>query len=111
MVNRIPQAPKHLAPESRKTWRRVVETYDLGPDQLMTLQGMLEAWERAQQARQLLADNGGPLLIEDGKTKRHPACDVERHAYSLFQRLQRTLGIDLEPPGPVGRPPGAGGAL
>ena len=111
MVSKIPQAPKHLAAESRRTWRRVLETYDLGPDQVMTLQAMLENWDRAQQAREILAKNGGPLLVEDGRTKRHPAIDVEKQAYSLFQRLQRTLGIDLEPPGPVGRPPGAGGAL
>ncbi|MBM3769521.1 MAG: hypothetical protein FJW32_29445 [Acidobacteria bacterium] len=91
--------PKHLSPESKRTWRRVANEYDLTPDAEMLLRGALENWDRAQAARELVTSEG---LVIDGK--RHPAVDVEKQAYGLFQRFMRQLGLDVAQPGPVGRP-------
>jgi P27 family predicted phage terminase small subunit len=91
--------PKHLSSESKKTYRRVAEEYDLTPDAEMLLRAALENWDRAQAARELVTAEG---LVQGGK--RHPAIDVEKQAYGLFQRFMRQLGLDILPPGPVGRP-------
>ena len=93
------QIPKHLSPESKRTWRRVAGEYDLTPDAELLLRAALENWDRAQQSRELIAVEG---LVQGGK--RHPAVDVEQQAYGLFQRFMRQLGLDVIPPGPVGRP-------
>lgn len=92
--------PKHLSNESKRTWRRVVEEYDLGADAEMLLRAALENWDRAQASRALVNAEG---LVQGGK--RHPAIDVEKQAYGLFQRFMRQLGLDVAPAGPVGRPP------
>jgi P27 family predicted phage terminase small subunit len=93
------QIPKHLSPESKRTWRRVAGEYDLTPDAELLLRAALENWDRAQQSRELIAVEG---LVQGGK--RHPAVDVEKQAYGLFQRFMRQLGLDVIPAGPVGRP-------
>ena len=91
--------PKHLSAESKRTWRRVAGEYDLTPDAEMLLRGALENWDRAQAARELVSREG---IVLNGK--RHPAVDVEKQAYGLFQRFMRALGLDVAQPGPVGRP-------
>lgn len=93
--------PKHLSAESKRTWRRVAAEYELTPDAELLLRGALECWDRAQAARTLVNREG---LVVNGR--RHPACDVEKQAYGLFQRFMRQLGLDLIEPGPAGRPTG-----
>ena len=59
-----------------------------------------------QQARELIEAEG--LIVEDrfGQKKAHPAVAIERDAKASFLRCIRELGLDIEPPGPIGRPPG-----
>lgn len=91
--------PKHLTDESKRAWRRISREYELTPDAGLLLRAALENWDRAQAARELV-NREGMVLGE----KRHPACDVEKQAYGLFQRFMRQLGLDLMEPGPPGRP-------
>jgi phage terminase small subunit len=95
--------PEHLSPETRAFWVQVTEDYELTPDAAMILRTACENWDRAQQAREAVAQHG--LLIEG---RRNPACDIEKVAYGLFLRAMRQLGLDVIPPGslPVGRPAG-----
>ena len=93
--------PKHLSAESQRTWRRVATEYELTPDAELLLRAALENWDRSQQARELVNREG---LVISGR--RHPATDIEKQAYGLFQRFMRQLGLDIVPPGPVGRPTG-----
>lgn len=93
------QPPKHLRDESRRTWRRIAAEYELTPDAGLLLKCALENYDRAQQARELVSREG---LVLDGK--RHPATDIEKQAYGLFQRFMRQLGLDIVPAGPTGRP-------
>lgn len=91
--------PEHLSPDSKRTWRRVAKEYELPADALMLLEAALTQWDRAAEARRLIEKEG---IILAGK--RHPATDVEKQAASLFLRAWRQLGLDIVPPGPVGRP-------
>jgi phage terminase small subunit len=94
--------PKHLSAESKRAWRRVSAEYELTPDAQLLLRGALENWDRAQAARVLVDAEG---LVVNGR--RHPAVDIEKQAYGLFQRFLRQLGLDLVEPGPAGRPSGS----
>lgn len=94
------QIPKHLSPESKRTYRRIANEFDLGPDAENLLRLALESWDRAQQARELVSKQG--IITEHGK--RHPAIDIEHNAYGVYLRAVRQLGLDILPPGPVGRP-------
>jgi P27 family predicted phage terminase small subunit len=98
------RAPLHLSAESRRTWARIIAEYDITPDAALLLRAALENWDRAQAARELVSREG---LVLNGK--RHPATDIEKQSYGLFQRFMRQLGLDIAPAGPVGRP--AGGSL
>jgi len=92
--------PKHLSTESKRTYRRIANEFDLGADAENLLRLALENWDRAQQARELVSAEG--LITEGGK--RHPAIDIENNAYGIYLRAVRQLGLDILPPGPVGRP-------
>jgi hypothetical protein len=94
-----PRPPRHLSAESKALWNQVNGDFELESDALAILRVALEQFDRAQQARKLLAKDG---LVLDGK--RHPATDVEKTAYGLFLRAMRQLGLDVVAPGPMGRP-------
>ena len=94
------QIPKHLSAESKRTYRRIATEFDLGPDAENLLRLALESWDRAQQARELVRAEG--LITKAGR--RHPAIDIETSSYSIYLRAVRQLGLDILPPGPVGRP-------
>jgi hypothetical protein len=94
-------APTHLSAEARGFWNLIMQEYDLEPDARFLLRAACENWDRAQQAREMIARDG---LVMDGK--RHPAVDVEKQAYGLFLRAVRQLGLDVVAAGPTGRPPG-----
>ena len=92
--------PKHLSTESRRTYRRIATEYDLTPDAESLLRVALENFDMAQQARALVASEG--LITATGK--RHPALDVANNCYGVYLRAVRQLGLDVMPPGNVGRP-------
>ncbi len=91
--------PKHLSAESKRTWRRVATDYELTADAALLLDAALTQWDRAAEARRLIETEG---IVKDGK--RHPGADIEKQAVSLFLRAWRQLGLDIAPPGAVGRP-------
>jgi phage terminase small subunit len=93
-------APKHLNAASRAWWRSVVEQYNLEQHHLRLLQLAAEAWERCQEAREVLAAEG---IVLNGKT--HPAIAIERDARLAFARLLRELDLDGGPEPEAPRPP------
>lgn len=77
---------------------------------LILLTEALGAWDRAQQAREILARAG--LIQQDRKTGRtvaHPAVVIERDARLQFARLWRALRLDEDSPGPLGGHQGGDG--
>ena len=102
-------APKHLQPTTRKWWREVESTYLLESHQrrLLTLAG--EAWDRCQQAREILGAEGIVAKDRYGSPKAHPAVAIERDSRLAFARLVRELALedgetpDSRPPRPRGR--------
>ena len=95
-----PKPPKHLSKHAKRHWDRLVREYELAPDAALILQLGLENWDMAQQARQLIREQG---LILNGR--RHPAAEIQKNGDALFMRAMRELGLNLSGPGDVGRPP------
>jgi phage terminase small subunit len=88
MTSKRPQkAPTHLKLETKRWWLSVVTDWHLEPHhvRLLTLAG--EAWDRAGQARDILATDGLCVRTRLGETKAHPAAGIERDSRLAFARL------------------------
>ena len=103
-----PKAPAHLSPATRKWWRAIVGEYELGSHHVKVLTCACEAWDRLQEARQRLADDGAYLPDRFGQLRAHPAIAVERDSRIAFIRAVRELALDEEGP-EAPRPPRIGG--
>jgi phage terminase small subunit len=105
MNQKRPTAPVHLSPSTRTWWRAVCDEYTLEPHHLRLLQLAGEAWDRAQDARAIIAAEG-LIVVDDRKNPRaHPAVVIEKDARTAFARLVRELDLDGDT-APVGpRPP------
>lgn len=96
MARRV--APKHLARDTAAWWRATVAEYEDMEDhhvRLLTL--CAEAWDRAEQARVLLAEHGITFVDRYGQPRARPEVNIERDARIAFARLLRELDLDGEP--------------
>jgi phage terminase small subunit len=90
------EAFKKLEPATRK-WitslkkRYVLEDYR---ERLFILAG--GAWDRAQQARRIIAKEGSIQTDRFGQKKAHPSIQIEALSMLNFAKLLRETGIDLE---------------
>ena len=94
------KCPVHLSLEARRHWNRITAAYAITADSAMILETALSNWDMAQAARELLRKEG---MVVDGK--RHPAIETQKLGDMIFLRCMRELGLNLAPPGDVGRPP------
>jgi phage terminase small subunit len=101
------EPPKHLRAETAKWFQSVTKDYELEPHHIRLLTLAAQSWDRAEQAREALAEHG--LTFEDRFHQPHarPEVSIERDSRIAFARLLRELCLDLEPP--TSRPPALGG--
>jgi phage terminase small subunit len=104
-AKRRPSPPEHLSEATQRWWQAVVEDYDLEGHHLRLLQLAGEAWDRAQQAREALAEHGMTFEDRFGAPRARPEIAVERDSRLAFARLVRELDLDVDPPGERSRPP------
>ena len=90
----VPKPPRHLSREAEAWWRAVLAEYDLGPSDLKLLQAAAEAWDRAQEARQIVERDGAYVRDRFDQLKSHPAVEVERASRAQFEKLLRALRLD-----------------
>jgi len=95
-----PPSPSHLSPSAAEWWRTTVEAYVLHEHHLRLLQLACEAWDRAQEARAQLEDEGLTVTGTEGGIRPHPCVAIERDARLAVARLVRELDLDAEPPAP-----------
>lgn len=103
---KLPRPPKHLSDEAKSIWRQVVAGWEIDEAGLLVLRQALEAFDRLNQARELIDREGIVVTDPSGRKRAHPALAVEKEARLALLRAWRQLGLDVEPPGPVGRPAG-----
>jgi P27 family predicted phage terminase small subunit len=102
-----PKPPAHLTKSTKAWWRSVVTEYQLEPHHLRLLQAACEAWDRLQQAREALSNDGLTVEGREGGIRPHPCVAIERDSRVGFARLVRELDLDVEPPSAGGRRPPA----
>jgi phage terminase small subunit len=107
MKQNVPRPPKHLSPSSRQWWRDVTEAYELEEHHLRLLTLAAESWDRAVEARLMIAEAGAFYTDRFGAPRAHPAVSVERDAQISFARLLRELALDVSLPN-SSRPPAIG---
>lgn len=85
----------HLAPETRAWVLAVVADFDLDQHHHRLLILAAQAFDRAEQARLILARDGLVTCTDAGGLKAHPAVAIERDARIAFARLLRELDLDM----------------
>jgi P27 family predicted phage terminase small subunit len=109
MRNSRPRAPAHLSKAARTWWKQLTDMYEFeSPDSVMTLECVMECFDRATAAREMVQKEGVVIRDRFGQLKQHPGTIVERDAKMAMLRALRQLGLDVIPPGtlPIGRPAG-----
>jgi P27 family predicted phage terminase small subunit len=102
------RAPKHLSKEAKKIWRALIFEYNIEDIAgLKILRVALEAFDRAQSAREKIDLEGMTIKDRFLALKPHPLIACERDSRAAFLSGLKALNLDLEPlrDGP-GRPGG-----
>ncbi len=86
--------PAHLSAASKSLWRSIVARFELQPEHLEQLRLGLEALDRCDEARRIIAKAGLVVTGSRGALQRHPAVDIEVQARSAALRAFRQLGLD-----------------
>jgi P27 family predicted phage terminase small subunit len=95
--DRGPRAPKHLSERSRALWARIARDYALETPHFELLRVALEARDRMEEAREIIAEEGAVIRDRFGTPKRHPALTTEETARVQFLRAMRELDLEGEP--------------
>src|SRR5215475_13075570 len=106
-VSRLPiakpviKAPKHLSRASKQFYEQTVADFVLENHHLKLLQALCEAWDRKEQARKILDEEG--LTTEHPKLGKrpHPAISIERDCRTQIARLLRELNLSDAPEDPI----------
>jgi phage terminase small subunit len=89
--------PAHLQEETKQWWKAACDAFQFEHHHLRLLQLACESWERSQQARAVIAENGIAYNDRFGAPRLRPEVAVERDARISFARLVRDLGLDEHP--------------
>ena len=103
------KAPRHLSAEARRMFESLCAEYSiLDTAGLRILRTTMEAWDRCQNARRQIDQDGMCIKDKFGQLKPHPLLAVERDSRAAFLAGLKALNLDLEPLQGVGRPHGSG---
>jgi P27 family predicted phage terminase small subunit len=89
-----PGVPKHLSERSKKLWRELIGGRVKSPERVALFQAALEALDRADQARMILAKEGLTFETENtGTVHVHPVAKIEKDARAAFARIWSQLAL------------------
>ncbi len=89
--------PQHLSPESADFYAHVADNFELELHHLKLLRLACEAWDRSQEAREIISDAGGPCFEDRfGQPRPHPAVRIQQESRSQFTRILRQLDLEGE---------------
>jgi hypothetical protein len=86
--------PAHLRPPTAAWWASVTDDFDLDGHHVRLLTLAAEAWDRGQQAREVIARDGMTYIDRFGCPKPRPEVAIERDSRIGFARLLRELALD-----------------
>jgi phage terminase small subunit len=90
----LPKPPAHLRRNTAKWFKSVVDEYDLDPHHIRLLTLAAEAWDRGQQAREIIEVEGLTFTDRFDSPKPRPEVAIERDSRIGFARLIRELALD-----------------
>lgn len=99
------KSPKHLSIDTAVWWESVANEYALEPHHVRLLTLACEAWDRCQQAREILDREGLTFTDRFNCPKTRPEVAVERDNRIAFARLVRELDLDIDGPPEAPRAP------
>jgi hypothetical protein len=97
--------PPHLRPATRKWWKDVISTWVLNEHHVKLLTRAAEAWDRGEEAREIIAAKGMTYEDRFGQPCPRPEIAIERDSALRYARLLRELDLDLDEPTASKRPP------
>lgn len=90
--------PKHLSSIARKLWRDTCASHTvIDPNQFALLRAACESFDRANEAREILAREGLTVTDRFGQQKAHPCAAVERDAKASMIAAFRALNFAPPP--------------
>ncbi|MDB3963248.1 hypothetical protein N9427_08730 [Paracoccaceae bacterium] len=98
-------APSHLSPETARWWQSVMSEYALEPHHIRLLTLAAEAYDSAQQAREILQREGKIFIDRFDQPKPRPEVAIQRDSAIGFARMLRELDLDISGPTDRARPP------
>lgn len=106
---KAPTPPADFSPATRAWFKQIVADFDLEPHHVRLLEAACRSWDRAEEARARVAEDGAFIKDRFGQLKAHPGVDVERKGRDSFRLFARELGLDVATPGAnESRPPAPG---
>ena len=97
--------PTHLSPETAQWWRSVMSEYALEPHHIRLLTLAAEAYDSAQDAREILQREGKIFIDRFDQPKPRPEVAIQRDSAIGFARMLRELDLDIAEPTDRSRPP------
>ncbi len=92
-----PEPPEHLSERSKDLWRRLVLRRGGSIGRRVMFQAALEALDRAEQARAMVAQDGlTKTTPATGAIHLHPAVKVELEARRQFTALWSEMGLEWD---------------
>ncbi len=101
--------PLGLSGAARAWWLATVDEYELEPHHVRTLSEAAWAWDRCQQARGLVNQQGLVVQDQSGRFRAHPAVAIEHDSRIAYLRAMDQLDLNTAPLR-KSRPPGSGTA-
>jgi hypothetical protein len=90
--------PKYLRAATRAWIKGVINDYELEPHHIRLLLLAGQAYDRAAEAREVLAEKGLVYTDRFSQPRQRPENGIERAAMVTFSRLLRELALDVEAP-------------
>jgi hypothetical protein len=87
--------PGSLDRRRRALWRAIVADYELSDAEYQILEDALRLTQRADEAANIVNDEGVTIADRYGTPKTHPAVDVELRCRVNAARLLRQLHVEL----------------
>jgi P27 family predicted phage terminase small subunit len=93
------KSPKSLKETGKALWKSIIADYNFDDAaSLELLERACQAADRAEQARESIEKNGGPIANDRfGVAQRHPAVNVERDAVATMVSCFKLLGLHKPP--------------
>ncbi|XAT58455.1 hypothetical protein GN241_14450 [Rhodobacteraceae bacterium IMCC1335] len=90
--------PVHLSPETAQWWASVMDEYALEPHHVRLLTLACEAYDSAQQAREVLQREGKIFIDRFDQPKPRPEVAIQRDSATGFARMLRGMDLDIAAP-------------